>query len=138
MFLSLISLMLVQDTTPMAPIGQRTTSPAQLLGTMDPQDPVAEDEAAAAAAARFPLGSVENPIRVGGPVGEANYLARLRCADGSRPQTGGRTDRGAGGYGSVVASYSVQCPAGATDVAFDMYHEEHRETRAPAGLTIVN
>ena len=36
-----------------------------------------------AAAEAHPLGSLENPVRVGGPDGERAYLARLRCTNGS-------------------------------------------------------
>lgn len=125
------------EPAPMPPIGQRTTAPEQLLGTISTQDPVAEEEAMAAAAARFPLGTVDNPVRVGGPEGERAYLARLRCPDGSNPAIGGRSGRGVGGFGTVVGAYSVQCSgAPAVEVVLDMYHEEHREDRAPPGLTL--
>jgi hypothetical protein len=92
-----------------------------------------------AAADRHPLGSRDNPIRVGGPEGERAYLARLRCVDSSPPAIGARTAAGVGAFGSIVASYLVDCgmagPAKA-EIVMDMYHEGHVENRAPPGFTI--
>jgi len=92
-----------------------------------------------AAADRHPLGSRDNPIRVGGPEGERAYLARLRCADSSPPAIGARTAAGVGAFGSIVASYLIDCgmagPAKA-EIVMDMYHEGHAENRAPPGFTI--
>lgn len=120
----------------MPPIGQRTAPPESMLQTLN-VSPDAEEEAAAAAAARFPLGSIDNPVRVGGPDGERGYLARLRCSDGSRPSFGPRAEGGVGGFGSAVSSYSAQCSGAApATIMLDMYHEEHREDQAPAGFTI--
>jgi hypothetical protein len=119
-------------------IGARTRSPAAMLGDIrlaPGQDDLAE---ALAAAAAFPLGSRENPVRVGGPAGEQAYLARLRCADGSAPAIGPRSDAGVGGLGTVVHQFPVRCASGAAvTVVMDMYHEEHREDRAPPGLQIL-
>ena len=72
-------------------LGARTAAPHQVLGEMAPADPLAEADAIAAAAAAHPLGTVENPVRVGGPQGARAYIARLRCADGSRPAVWTRT-----------------------------------------------
>jgi hypothetical protein len=133
-------LLTLQTTPPSPPIGQRTATPQQLLGQAAAGDVMAEIEAQAAAAAVHPLGTAENPVRVGGPEGERAYLARLRCANGRTPEVGARREAGVGAYGSVVASYPLDCGAGASgraSVVLDMYHEEHRETRAPAGFTIV-
>jgi len=134
MSILLAALFIAQPATP--PVGQRTI-PAERLNTgasliVDPdQDPLI------AAAARFPLGSPENPVRVGGPEGEVGYLQRLRCPDGASPRIGTRTEGGAGAFGSVVALYQLAC-AGAAPVTLvmDMYHAEHREDRAPSGFTI--
>ena len=41
-------------------------------------------------------------------------------------------------YGSVVGAYEVLCASGTSRIVFDMYEEEHAETRAPAGFTIAN
>ena len=94
---------------------------------------------AVAAAAAFPLGSRENPVRVGGPEGERAYIARLRCADRSVPKVGGRASAGVGAFGTVVDMYPLDCGAAAPGrfaLLMDMYHEEHREERAPPGFTI--
>lgn len=139
LLIALVSAGLAMAQTPAPRIGQRTGSldraPAELgMG------PDAGEDPAIAAAAAFPLGSEQNPVRVGGPAGEQAYLGRLRCADGSTPRIGVRTERGVGAFGSLVSGYSVQC-GGSTPVSailiMDMYHEEHREDRAPAGFTIL-
>ncbi|SMF61492.1 hypothetical protein [Allosphingosinicella indica] len=120
-----------------APPREESPVPRDLINAVDAQSPDAESDALAAVAAANPLGSKENPVRVGGPEGERAYLARLRCADGKAPQIGARSEAGAGGFGSVVASFAVTCPGAAPQaVIMDMYHEEHDETRAPAGLTL--
>ncbi len=119
--------------------GGRTATPQQVLGEMAPADPVAEAERIAAAAAVHPLGSAENPVRVGGPQGARAYIARLRCADGSRPQVGARSTGAVGAYGTLTERYPLDCGAaapGRAAVAFDFYHEEHVETRAPAGFAL--
>ena len=53
---------------------------------MSPASPEEEMRALVAAADAHPLGTLENPVRVGGPDGERAYLARLRCADGAGAQ----------------------------------------------------
>ena len=88
------------------------------------------------AAAAHPLGSMENPVRVGGPPGERAYIARLRCADGSAPRVGQRANAGIGAFGTIVDVYPLDCGAaapGQLSLVMDMYHEEHREDRAPPG-----
>jgi hypothetical protein len=118
-------------------LGQRTQRPDAMLpaSALAPgQDDLGE---AIAAAQAHPLGSRENPVRVGGPAGERAYLARLRCLDGSAPRVGARTDAGVGAFGSVVGAYPLGCGNAARSVVFDIYHEEHREDRAPAGFTIL-
>lgn len=128
------ALLLAQTTTP--PIGQRTAPPGRLIAGASLIPDAAEDPTIAAAAA-FPLGSAENPVRVGGPEGERAYLSRLRCADGSSPRLGARSDGGVGAFGSLVGAYRLSCGAATTNVVMDMYHEEHVEDRAPQGFTIV-
>lgn len=128
------------STPPPPPIGQRDVAPQQLLGQAATGNVMAEIDALAAAAATHPLGTAENPVRVGGPEGERAYLARLRCAGGEAPGVGERREAGVGAYGSIVASYALDCGAaapGRASIVLDMYHEEHRETRAPAGFTLV-
>ena len=119
--------------------GDRTATPQQVLGEMAPDDPIAESERIAAAAAAHPLGTPENPVRVGGPEGARAYIARLRCADGSRPQIGARSTGAVGAYGTLTERYPLDCGAaapGRVALAFDFYHEEHVETRAPAGFAL--
>jgi hypothetical protein len=119
--------------------GDRTASPAEVLSGAAPVDPMAEIEAIAAAAAAHPLGSLNNPIRVGGPEGARAYIGRLRCADGSPPQVGSAGAGSVGAYGSITQVYPLDCGAaapGRAALVIDLYHEEHAETRAPAGFAI--
>jgi hypothetical protein len=118
-------------------LGQRTQRPDAMLpatALAPGQDDLTE---AVAAAQAHPLGSRENPVRVGGPAGERAYLARLRCADGSVPRIGARGDAGVGAFGSVVGAYPLSCGGSTTSIVFDIYHEEHVETRSPAGFTLL-
>jgi hypothetical protein len=115
-----------------------STSPEQLMrdGGLSDDDGT---EAAVAAAANKPLGTLENPVRVGGPEGERAYIARLRCADGSLPKVGPRGQGGVGAFGSTVDLYPLDCGAAAPGrfaLLMDPYHEEHREDRAPAGFLL--
>jgi hypothetical protein len=119
--------------------GARTASPDQVLGQAAALDPMAEAEQIAAAAAAHPLGTVENPVRVGGPEGARAYIARLRCADGSRPQVGPRSSGGVGAYGTLTQRYPLDCGGaapGRVTLAFDLYHEEHVEARPTPGFAI--
>jgi hypothetical protein len=117
-------------------IGARTTSPEAMVGRMSQDSPEEEMRQLVAAAEAHPLGTIENPVRVGGPEGERAYLARLRCPDGAMPQVGSRREAGVGAFGSIVAAYDLSCADAQSRVVFDMYHEEHVETRAPAGFTL--
>jgi hypothetical protein len=119
--------------------GARTASPDQMLGREAALDPMAESEQIAAAAAAHPLGTLENPVRVGGPEGARAYIARLRCADGSRPRIGPRSSGGVGAYGTLTERYPLDCGTaapGRVTLAFDLYHEEHVEARPAAGFAI--
>ena len=120
-------------------LGARTSSPDQVLGQATPLDPMAEAEQIAAAAAAHPLGTERNPVRVGGPEGARAYIARLRCADGSRPQVGPRSKGGIGAYGTLTERYSLDCSGaapGRVALAFDFYHAEHVETRPAPGFAL--
>lgn len=117
-------------------LGQRTTSPEAMVAQMNQASPEEELRALVAAADAHPLGTIENPVRVGGPQGERAYLARLRCPDGAAPRIGARREAGVGAFGSVVAAYELSCSGAEGRILFDMYHEEHVETRAPAGFTL--
>ena len=118
-------------------LGQRTTSPEAMVAQMNPVSPEEEMTQMIAAADAHPLGSAENPIRVAGPSGERAYLGRLRCPGGSVPRIGPRGEGGVGAYGSVVSAYELHCGESVTRLLFDMYQEEHIETRPPAGFTYV-
>jgi hypothetical protein len=74
------------------------------MGLAPDQDDLAE---AIAAANAHPLGSRENPVRVGGPEGERAYLARLRCGDGNAPRIGEGVDMGVGAFGSIVDGFRL-------------------------------
>jgi hypothetical protein len=119
--------------------GDRTASPGEVLGGSAAVDPLAEIDAIATAAAAHPLGSLRNPVRVGGPAGARAYVGRLRCADGSRPQVGTPAAGGVGAYGSVTQVYPLDCGSaapGRTSLVLDLYHEERAESRAAAGFSI--
>jgi len=118
-------------------LGARTASPEAMIAEMSQTSPEEEMRALVAAADAHPLGTPENPVRVGGPEGERAYLVHLRCPGGGALRIGARSEVGIGAFGSVVAAYEVGCGADTARIVFDMYHEEHRETRAPAGFTFV-
>ena len=119
--------------------GDRTMTPEQMLrefGLAPDPDDLSE---AIAAAAAHPLGTAENPVRVGGPDGERAYIARLRCGDGSSPQVGERASAGVGAFGTIVDVYPLDCgnaAPGRFQLVIDMYNSDHREQLAPAGFTI--
>lgn len=120
-------------------LGARTASPAEVLAQMEGGSLDEELARQVAAASAHPLGTAENPVRVGGPDGERNYLARLRCSNGQAPAIGARSSAGTGAFGSVVASYSLDCGAaapGRKQVILDMYHAEHDERSAPLGFSL--
>ena len=121
-------------------LGERSRAPEQILaelGLAPDQDDLAE---AIAAADAHPLGTRENPVRVGGPPGERAYIARLRCADGRSPRVGQRGSAGTGAFGTIVDVYPLDCgeaAPGQVDLVMDMYHAEHEEDRAPPGFSII-
>ena len=120
-------------------LGARTATPDQVLGQEAASDPLAEAEQIAAAAAVHPLGTEQNPVRVGGPEGVRAYIARLRCADGSSPQVGPRSTGGVGAYGTFTERYPLNCGGaapGRVALAFDFYHAEHVERQPAPGFTI--
>jgi hypothetical protein len=117
-------------------VGARTTSPEAMVAQMNPASPEEEISQLITAADAHPLGSQENPVRVAGPDGERAYLARLHCPDGAAVRIGARREAGIGPYGSVVGAYEIICAGGTSQIVFDMYQEEHQESRAPAGFTL--
>ena len=117
-------------------LGQRTQSPEALFQEMSAETPEQEMARLVAAANAYPLGTIENPVRVGGPDGERAYLARLSCADGSPLRVGSRSEAGQGGFGAIATAYAVSCGGTTRRIVFDIYHQEHVENRAPAGFSI--
>ncbi|MGE0179802.1 MAG: hypothetical protein AB7O91_08295 [Sphingomonas sp.] len=132
-----ISAPVASQQTPTQPgLGQRTQTPEALFQGMNQENPQQEMARLIAAADAYPLGTVENPVRVGGPEGERAYLARLACADGTPLRIGARSEAGMGGFGAVTAAYGVSCGGTTRRLVFDMYHQEHMENRAPPGFAI--
>ena len=120
-------------------LGKRTAPPEQSMAGIGGGSSDAEIARAEQAAAGFPLGSLQNPVRVGGPEGERAYLGRLRCADGKPPRAGIGRPGGTDAFGSVAEMVTLDCGAaapGRTELAFDLYFEEHREDRAPGGFAL--
>lgn len=118
------------------PADSQSPNPAEFIDQINRRNPQDEELAMIRAAERHRLGTLDNPIRVGGPEGERAYLARLRCPDGSSPRIGVRADGGVGAYGSVTGAYDVACAAARSRLVFDIYHEEFAEDRAPPGFTL--
>jgi hypothetical protein len=138
-FLPLAALLCLTASPALAQdLGARTASPETMVARMNQASPEEEMRALVTAADAHPLGTNENPVRVGGPEGEHAYLGHLRCPGGAIPQVGARREAGIGAFGSVVAAYQLSCGAQTASIVFDMYHEEHVETRAPAGFTFAN
>ncbi len=96
-------------------------------------------DARLAEAAKHPLGSRENPVRVDMPHGEDAYLRRLRCADGKAPKYNRPGDVGMGVFGHILDVFAVTCRhAQPVDIYMDMYFDDYHETQAPEGFTLVN
>ncbi len=125
-----------QPQPPRGELGDRTQSPEALFREMSSETPEQEMARMVAAAAAYPLGTIENPVRVGGPNGERAYLARLSCADGTPIRVGARSEAGQGGFGAIAGAYSVACGGTTRRIVFDMYHAEHVENAAPPGFAI--
>jgi hypothetical protein len=120
-------------------LGKRNAPPETLMAGIGGGVSDAALQAEIEAAAAFPLGSLRNPVRVGGPEGRNAYVARLRCADGKAPHAAPAVPGGTGGFGTVTELIALDCAAAAPgrfDLFLDLYHEEHVEDRAPAGFTV--
>jgi hypothetical protein len=121
-------------------LGQRTAPPEQSMAGIGGGSSEAEVARELAAAQAFPVGSLQNPIRVAGPEGERNWLARLRCADGSVPRVGAQRGGGTGAFGNVVDLAPVDCGAaapGRADIFIDIYQEEYVREAPPAGFRLL-
>ena len=85
------------------------------------------------------LGTKTNPVRCDDPKGERQYLSRLRCHDGKRPEFSRIGSFGVGPYGNILDGYRVKCEGrDEVTVFMDMYHEGYVEREAVAGFTIVD
>lgn len=85
------------------------------------------------------LGAQTNPVRCEDPKGERQYLSRLRCPDGKRPEYSRVGSFGVGPYGNILDGYSVKCAGREEVIVFmDMYHEGYVEKEAVPGFDIVN
>jgi hypothetical protein len=118
---------------------ESTPSPDAMLSQLGAGSSDAELARIAAEAAAHPLGTLANPVRVGGPEGERAYLERLRCSDGSVPAIGTAANGDVGAYGTIVSKVPVDCKAaapGKVDIIFDRYHDGHVEQAAPADLSL--
>lgn len=133
-----IALILALPAAAQAATAQRAT-PRQMMVELGAA-PSDEELARAIEQARgHPLGSRQNPVRVSGVEGEHAYMHRLRCADGNAPRIGDRVNIGVGVFGSIVDLWQLDCrdaAPGSFSLALDMYHDDHDETQAPAGLTL--
>ena len=97
-------------------------------------------DARLAEAAKHPLGSRENPVRVDMPGGEEAYLRHLRCSDGKAPKYNRPGDVGMGVFGHILDVFDVTCRNApqAVEIYMDMYFPDYTETQAPEGFTLKN
>ncbi|WP_309090001.1 hypothetical protein [Phenylobacterium sp.] len=113
---------------------------ADLVGAPLPKFPEGEElQALLKAAAAHPLGSAENPVRLGSIRASYIYISRLRCADGSRPASRRLGQSSKMAFGRIADAYQVDCGArapGSVEVHIDPYHPGHDEGRAPPGFTL--
>ncbi len=113
---------------------------ADLIGAPLPKFPEGEElQALLKAAAAHPLGSAENPVRLGSIRASYIYISRLRCADGSRPVSRRLGQSSKMAFGRIADAYQVDCgarPPGSVEVHIDPYHPGHDEDRAPTGFTL--
>jgi len=85
------------------------------------------------------LGTETNPVRCDDPKGERQYLSRLRCPDGKRPEFSRIGSFGVGPYGNILDGYRVKCEGrDEVTVFMDMYHEGYVEKEAVPGFTIID
>jgi len=118
-------------------VGRVLTIAAVMLGTST----LASAQAAVAGSdSTLPLGSFQNPVLTRGPSGQAEYIARMRCPDGSAVRVLRRGSTGGGPHGHIIDGYQLRCEALGTNhlVHMDMYHGEgDRERRPVAPFTVL-
>jgi hypothetical protein len=118
-------------------LGQRTATPERSMAGIGEGSSDAEVAQELATAANYPLGSLQNPIRVVGPEGRRAYLARLRCADGSLPRIGAQRPGGTDTFGNAADLAPADCGGAVpihADIHIDVYQEEYVLEAAPAGF----
>ena len=139
LFLALLAVSSAAAVAQSPKLGQRTAPPAQSMAGIGEGSSDAEIERELAAAAAFPVGSPQNPIRLAGPDAERGWLWRLRCGDGSVPRIGAHRPGGTGGFGNVLDLAPVDCGAAApghADIYIDIYQEEHVRDTPPSGFAL--
>jgi hypothetical protein len=120
-----------------APPRQESPAPAETVRAFGQGSSDEAMASAIAAANAYPLGTLQNPIRVAGPNGARAYIARLRCADGSPPAAGREIPGSADAFGTLTTVIPLSCgSAPAVSFVFDFYQEEYRETRPPSGFSL--
>ena len=120
-----------------APPRKESPAPRENLQSFGQGSSDEEMTKAIAAANAYPLGSLQNPIRVAGPDGAHGYLSRLRCADGSTPAVGREAPGSTDAYGTLTTIIPITCGSGpAAPLVFDFYQEEYRETRPAPGFSL--
>ena len=137
--LSLSLAALAAAATPQQSPREQSPVPRDMLAAVGAGNTDEAIEQAIAAASAHPLGTPANPIRVGGPEGAQAYFAGLRCADGKSPRIGAPREGSVGAFGSILQLYTLDCGSaapGRVNLNVDLYQEEHKETRAPAGFQV--
>jgi len=87
---------------------------------------------------KHPFGtSGYNPVRVDGPRGQRDYLARLICPDGRVVTSFSRVGSvGISPYGFMMDLYNVECRDKTYSVYMDMYHSDYIENKPVDGFAI--
>ena len=86
------------------------------------------------------LGSSQNPVKCHQPVGEHEYLKRLRGPDGQPVRYLRLGNAGRGAFGHIVDLYLVESQDGALrrEVFMDMYFPGHRENQPVPGFFLAD
>lgn len=84
------------------------------------------------------LGSRQNPVKCDGPLGELQYLRRLRGPDGQPVRFQRLGDVGSGVFGHLVDLYLVESQDGIVqrEIYMDMYFPGYRENQAVPGFSL--
>jgi hypothetical protein len=84
-----------------------------------------------------PLGTMDRPVLADSPRGEREYLHRLRCSDGNRPDfvRGGSTAPSRDGH--ILDGYLIRCGSSEVEAFFDMYHPQATVSELLRGFSLV-